>query len=186
MPSSSHARPPCCSPPAHPRRLRSTRWCALHRRECRAARRQGDGDRDPAGHPSGLSRYPGHSRSPRQYAGAQRPWTLGQPSFARHHRPADRAPGPAPPDALVTDQPQTEAPSYRILINISRLDVTSDGVATLEADWQIVPRDRPCPRGATAPGSPPPDRLRLTRMSWRCRAVCWSGSPGAIDITGLR
>ncbi len=50
------------------------------------------------------------------------------------------------PDALVTDQPQTTAPSYRLLINISRLDVAieggaTNGRATLEADWLIVPRD---------------------------------------------
>ncbi len=45
------------------------------------------------------------------------------------------------PDALVTDQPQTEAPTFRLLVNVSRLDVTADGTATLEADWQIVPRD---------------------------------------------
>ena len=45
------------------------------------------------------------------------------------------------PDALITDQPQLEAPSYRILVVISTLDVTSPGIATLEADWTIVPRN---------------------------------------------
>jgi hypothetical protein len=45
------------------------------------------------------------------------------------------------PDALVTDRPLTDAPSYRVLVNIGRLDVTSAGVATLDADWMIVPRD---------------------------------------------
>lgn len=45
------------------------------------------------------------------------------------------------PDALITDQPQTDVPSYRIFIRISTLDVTTSGVATLEADWQIVPHD---------------------------------------------
>ena len=50
------------------------------------------------------------------------------------------------PDALVTDQPQTSAPSYRLLINVSRLDLAAGdgrarGTATLEADWQIIPRD---------------------------------------------
>jgi uncharacterized lipoprotein YmbA len=50
------------------------------------------------------------------------------------------------PDALVTDEPQTGAISYRLLIDISRLDVAADAVATqgsavLEADWVIVPRD---------------------------------------------
>jgi len=43
------------------------------------------------------------------------------------------------PDALVTGQPQAETPSYRIVVNISRLDVTADGAAVLEADWQVVP-----------------------------------------------
>lgn len=43
------------------------------------------------------------------------------------------------PDALVTDQQQAETPSYRIVVNISRLDVTADGAAVLEADWQVVP-----------------------------------------------
>ena len=45
------------------------------------------------------------------------------------------------PDALFTDQPQAGTPSDRILVNISRLDVTAEGTATLEADWQVVPRD---------------------------------------------
>jgi uncharacterized protein len=45
------------------------------------------------------------------------------------------------PDALVTDRPLTDTPSYRVLINIGRLDVTAAGVATLDADWMIVPRD---------------------------------------------
>ena len=43
------------------------------------------------------------------------------------------------PDALVTDQPQAGTPSYRIVVNISRLDVTAEGNAVLEADWQVVP-----------------------------------------------
>ncbi len=45
------------------------------------------------------------------------------------------------PDALVTDRPQTEAPTDRVLVSISRLDVTPKGVATLAANWLIVPRD---------------------------------------------
>jgi uncharacterized protein len=43
--------------------------------------------------------------------------------------------------ALVTDRPLTETPAERILVNISRLDVTTDGVATLDADWMVIPRD---------------------------------------------
>jgi uncharacterized lipoprotein YmbA len=45
------------------------------------------------------------------------------------------------PDALVTDRPLTDTPSVRLLVNIGRLDVTTAGVATLDADWIIVPRD---------------------------------------------
>ncbi len=49
------------------------------------------------------------------------------------------------PAVLVTSQPQLEAPAARVWINISRLDVTSDGVATLEADWAAVPRGAAIP-----------------------------------------
>jgi uncharacterized protein len=41
----------------------------------------------------------------------------------------------------VTDQPLPEAPKDRIFITISTFDVTSAGVATLEADSTIVPRN---------------------------------------------
>ena len=51
------------------------------------------------------------------------------------------------PDALVTDQPQIETPDARINVTISTLDVTSSGVATLEADWTLVPRDPAWPAG---------------------------------------
>jgi hypothetical protein len=43
------------------------------------------------------------------------------------------------PAALVTDRPLTETPSERILVNIGRLDITTAGVATLDADWMVVP-----------------------------------------------
>ncbi len=49
------------------------------------------------------------------------------------------------PDALVIDRLQGEVPSYRVLVNISRLDVTNRGVATLEADWLIAPHDPATP-----------------------------------------
>jgi uncharacterized lipoprotein YmbA len=53
------------------------------------------------------------------------------------------------PDAVVTDQPQIEPPADRVFVTISRLDVTTAGVATLDADWQIVPRNpaQPVRRG---------------------------------------
>jgi uncharacterized protein len=41
------------------------------------------------------------------------------------------------PNALITDQLPVATPNDRIFITISNLDVTSAGVATLEADWTI-------------------------------------------------
>lgn len=58
------------------------------------------------------------------------------------------------PDALVTNRPLTETPSYRVLVNIGRLDVTVSGGVTLDADWLIVPRDPSAPAKR--------DRRRLT------------------------
>ena len=49
------------------------------------------------------------------------------------------------PDALVVNRAQAQSPSYRIVINIARLDVLSDGSGTLEADWQIIPADGAIP-----------------------------------------
>ena len=45
------------------------------------------------------------------------------------------------PDALITAEPQTAKPAYRLVINVSRLDVAAEGLATLDADWLIVPGD---------------------------------------------
>ena len=49
------------------------------------------------------------------------------------------------PDALVTDRPLADTPTDRIQVNIGRLDVTTAGTATLDADWMIVPRDPKTP-----------------------------------------
>jgi uncharacterized lipoprotein YmbA len=49
------------------------------------------------------------------------------------------------PRALVTDRPLTETPSDRVLINIGRLDITDAGVATLDADWLVLPHDAATP-----------------------------------------
>jgi uncharacterized lipoprotein YmbA len=49
------------------------------------------------------------------------------------------------PDVLVTDQPQIEPPDYRLFVTINALDVTSNGAATLEADWLAVPRNLALP-----------------------------------------
>lgn len=46
------------------------------------------------------------------------------------------------PDALVTDDWQAESPDYRVMIHVVRLDVSSNGRALLDADWQISARDR--------------------------------------------
>ncbi|MCE2575426.1 membrane integrity-associated transporter subunit PqiC [Komagataeibacter sp. FNDCR2] len=45
------------------------------------------------------------------------------------------------PTLFVTDQPQPEGPTWRLQINISRLDVSRDGNAALNADWAIIPQD---------------------------------------------
>jgi hypothetical protein len=47
----------------------------------------------------------------------------------------------ARPDLFITDQPLVSPARYRLFINISRLDVSWDGAASLAADWTIVPRD---------------------------------------------
>ncbi len=49
------------------------------------------------------------------------------------------------PGALVTDQWRGSAPDYRLMVQVTRLDITTAGVASLSAYWQIVPRD---PRAA--------------------------------------
>jgi uncharacterized lipoprotein YmbA len=49
------------------------------------------------------------------------------------------------PDALVVNRAQAQSPSYRVVINIARLDVSREGMGVLEADWQIVPSDATLP-----------------------------------------
>lgn len=44
-------------------------------------------------------------------------------------------------DAWVTDQPQAGTADYRLLVHISRLDITNTGEGSVEADWEIVPHD---------------------------------------------
>jgi uncharacterized lipoprotein YmbA len=74
------------------------------------------------------------------------------------------------PDALVTNQQPIEPPNDRIFVTISRLDVTGAGVATMDADWQIVPRSatQPTRRGraqvtANGPVATDQDVVTLTR-----------------------
>ncbi len=90
------------------------------------------------------------------------------------------------PDALVTDEPQVEPPTYRLFVTISTLDVTSAGAATLDADWTIVPRDPAQPvhraRGhftAKGPVATDQDVVALTTSVLRQLA-------DAIDINNLR
>jgi uncharacterized lipoprotein YmbA len=90
------------------------------------------------------------------------------------------------PDALVTDQPQFEAPSDRISLVISTLDVTNAGTATLEADWTIVPRNPTLPtqrrRGRfTASGPVASDQDVVTLLQ-----VVLTQLADAIDISHLR
>jgi uncharacterized protein len=90
------------------------------------------------------------------------------------------------PNALVTDQPQIETPNDRIFVTISDLDVTSAGLATLEANWTIVPRNpaQPIRRQrarftATGPVTNDQDVVVLTQAVLTRLA-------DAIDITHLR
>jgi uncharacterized lipoprotein YmbA len=89
------------------------------------------------------------------------------------------------PDALVTDQPPVATPTYRVVINISRLDVTGAGNATLDADWTIVPRDAAAPvlrdrvrLNATGPVATDQDVVALVSGLLDRLAA-------AIDISGL-
>jgi uncharacterized lipoprotein YmbA len=90
------------------------------------------------------------------------------------------------PDALVTDQQPIEPPNDRIFVTISRLDVTSAGTATLDADWQIVPRDpkQPVRRGraqftSSGPVATDQDVVTLTKAVLAQLAE-------AIDVPSLR
>ena len=90
------------------------------------------------------------------------------------------------PDALFTDQPQAGTPSNRILVNISRLDVTAEGTATLEADWQVVPRDpsRPVQRdraNVSAAGPVATDRDVVALVG-----AVLDQLAARIDVAGLR
>ncbi|MBB2168995.1 membrane integrity-associated transporter subunit PqiC [Gluconacetobacter aggeris] len=44
-------------------------------------------------------------------------------------------------DLFVTDQPQILPATWRLAVNISRLDIAHDGTASLAADWSIIPHD---------------------------------------------
>ncbi|GAN85709.1 outer membrane lipoprotein [Komagataeibacter intermedius TF2] len=45
------------------------------------------------------------------------------------------------PNLFVTDQSQPDRPTWRLQLNISRLDVSRDGKSALNADWAIIPQD---------------------------------------------
>jgi uncharacterized lipoprotein YmbA len=89
------------------------------------------------------------------------------------------------PDALVTNRPQSQTPSYRIVITINRLDVTTNGHAALEADWVVLPGnpDVPARRNRVAfavdgPVASDPDVVRL-------EGVVVDRLSQSIDIAGL-
>jgi len=46
------------------------------------------------------------------------------------------------PADLVTDQARVEAPQYRIVVHVARLDIARNGHASMDADWQIIAGDR--------------------------------------------
>jgi hypothetical protein len=90
------------------------------------------------------------------------------------------------PDALVTDQPQIGAPDYRIFLTINTFDVTTSGVATLEADWLIVPRNPAAPTrrararfSATGPVATDQDVVLLDKAVLQQLA-------NSIDVASLR
>ena len=45
------------------------------------------------------------------------------------------------PEVLVTDAPRQETPAYRVVVTLSRFDVSADGDASVSADWTITPGD---------------------------------------------
>jgi uncharacterized lipoprotein YmbA len=45
------------------------------------------------------------------------------------------------PEALVTDIRQLTPPNERLLVSITRLDLSASGAAEMTADWQVVPED---------------------------------------------
>jgi len=45
------------------------------------------------------------------------------------------------PAALVTDSWPDEPPNYRVIIRVARMDIASNGLALLVADWQVSARD---------------------------------------------
>jgi uncharacterized protein len=90
------------------------------------------------------------------------------------------------PGLLVTDRPLTDAPAARVLVNISRIDTSASGTATLEADWVVAPHDpgRPIQRdrmrtSISGPVGTDQDVVRLTgELVDRLAA--------AIDLSGFR
>ncbi|MDE7547853.1 PqiC family protein [Acetobacter fabarum] len=45
------------------------------------------------------------------------------------------------PSEMITDQPLADVTTMRVQIDISRFDVATNGVATLDATWVVLPRD---------------------------------------------
>jgi uncharacterized lipoprotein YmbA len=89
------------------------------------------------------------------------------------------------PDALVTSRPQSQTPSYRISINIARLDVTTNGHAALEADWVIFPANptNPARRNRVAFSIDGP--VATDRDVVRLEGVAVDRLSQSIDVGGL-
>jgi uncharacterized lipoprotein YmbA len=90
------------------------------------------------------------------------------------------------PDALVTDRSQADAPAYRLMVNINRLDVADTGTATIDADWLIVPHDAAIPtrRNRTRFTDTGPVTSNQDVVTLIGRLL--DHIAGAIDVTGLR
>ncbi len=76
------------------------------------------------------------------------------------------------PDALVASRPESQTPSYRITINLRRLNVSTDGRATSKADGVTVLRDSAAPArrdraafGSSGPVAPDGDVVALERAA---------------------
>jgi len=86
------------------------------------------------------------------------------------------------PDALVTDQGPAVSADYRVMIHVAQLDVTSNGLAVLNADWQIVaagPGTRPARGRARIELAGP---TRTDRDIARLEAALFDRLAGALDI----
>jgi uncharacterized protein len=88
------------------------------------------------------------------------------------------------PAALVTDDVQSDPPTWRVTIDVARLDIDASGNGVLEADWRLAPRDPKLPvrrgRGrfkASGPVTTDPEKVALLQALLRQLAA-------AVDLPG--